>query len=170
MAVFALDFLKGAGAVLLGTRLVIGEGLPDWPDARAWAGVLAGSAAMLGHVYTLTGRLLFGSWRGGKGVATGGGMCFGLVPLAATVGAVVFVLAVALTRYVSIGSLGAAISIPSVLLVKLALGEHVPAPLLGFALVVPLFIAYTHRSNLQRLFSGSEARLNDPVGRVGEGG
>jgi glycerol-3-phosphate acyltransferase PlsY len=170
MVVFALDFLKGAGAVLLGLRLAIGEGLPDWPDARAWAGVLAGSAAMLGHVYTLTGRIFFGSWRGGKGVATGGGMCFGLVPLAATVGAIGFLLAVALTRYVSVGSLVAAISIPAVSLIRVALGHHVPAPLLGFALIVPVFIAYTHRANLRRLLSGEEARLNDPAGRVGDGG
>ena len=116
----------------------------------------------------LTGRLFFGSWRGGKGVATGGGMCFGLVLLAATVGAIGFIVAVALTRYVSVGSLVAAISIPSVSLIRLALGYHVPAPLLGFALVVPLFIAYTHRANLRRLVSGQEARFSDPAGRVGE--
>ena len=169
LAVFALDFLKGLTAVLLATRISVGAGLPHWPDAAAWAGVLAGTAAMLGHVYTLTGRLVFGSWRGGKGVATGGGMLLGLVPVAVLAGAVVFLLSVAITRYVSIGSIGAAVTIPTVLLIRLALGQHVPSPLLVFALLVPLFIAYTHRSNLRRLLEGTEARVNDPASKIGEG-
>lgn len=168
LAVFALDFLKGLGAVLLAGRVSVGPGLPDWPDAGAWVAVLAGTAAMLGHVYTLTGRVFFGSWRGGKGVATGGGMLLGLVPVAVLAGAVVFLVAVALTRYVSIGSIGSAVTIPTVLLIRLALGQHVPTPLLAFALLVPLFIAYTHRSNLRRLLEGTEARFNDPAGRIGE--
>ncbi len=168
LAVFALDFLKGLAAVLLATRLSIGTGLPDWPDASAWAGVLAGTAAMLGHVYTLTGRLFFGSWRGGKGVATGGGMLLGLVPLAVLAGAIAFIVVVAATRYVSLGSIASAVAIPTVLLIRLAVGQHVPAPLLGFALVVPLFIAYTHRSNLRRLFEGTEAKVNDPAGPIEE--
>lgn len=159
--VFALDFLKGLAAVLLATRLSVGTGLPDWPDAAAWASVLAGSAAMMGHVVTLTGLALFGNVRGGKGVATGGGMLLGLVPVAVLAGAIVFVLTVALTRYISLGSIGAAATIPAVLLIRVALSQHVPAPLLGFSLLVPLFIALTHRSNLRRLLAGTEPRLGE---------
>jgi glycerol-3-phosphate acyltransferase PlsY len=169
LLVFALDFLKGLAAVLLASRVRLAGGLPDGPDAVAWAEVLAGTAAMLGHVYTLTGRLFFGSWRGGKGVATGGGMLVGLVPIAVLVAAGVFVAAVALTRYVSIGSILAAVTIPVVLLVRMALGVAVPGPILGFALVVPLFIAYTHRANVRRLLAGTEARVSDPARPIEEG-
>jgi glycerol-3-phosphate acyltransferase PlsY len=169
LLVFALDFLKGLAAVLLASRLRLAGGLPDWPDAVAWAEVLAGTAAMLGHVYTLTGRLFFGSWRGGKGVATGGGMLVGLVPVAVVVAAALFAAVVALTRYVSIGSIVAALTIPAVLLVQRALGAEVPGPILGFALIVPLFIVYTHRGNVRRLLAGTEARFSDPVHPVEEG-
>ena len=164
--VFALDFLKGLAAVLLATHIEVAGGLPDWTYAEAWARVLAGSAAMLGHVVTLTGLALFGDVRGGKGVATGGGMLLGLVPVAVLAGAVVFLITVAATRYVSLGSIAAAVTIPAVLLVRLALGQAVPPPLLWFALLVPLFIAVTHRSNLRRLLRGSEARFHDPAGPV----
>lgn len=168
--VFALDFLKGLLAVALLSRLRLGDGLPAWlgsaETAGAWAMVLAGMAAMLGHVYTLTGRLFFGSWKGGKGVATGGGMFFGLAPIAGFVGVAVFLAVTLATRFVSLASILTAASLPVTLLVRRALGADVAGPVLGFALIVPLFILYTHRTNVRRLLDGTEARVTDPAGPI----
>ncbi len=166
---FALDAGKGLVATLLLSQLRVGgESLAGLLGAYdgAWAQVIAGAAAMAGHVWTVWGRLFFGSWRGGKGVATGAGMLLGLIPLAVAVGAVVFALAVWLTRWVSLGSLLAAASLPITLAVQRAAGADVPTPLWGFALVVPLFIVWTHRSNVRRLLAGTEPRLSDPAGRA----
>lgn len=166
---FVLDAGKGLVATLLLSQLRLGgESLAPLfgPYAPAWAAVLAGAAAMMGHVVTIWGRLFFGSFKGGKGVATGAGMLLGLIPLAIGVGVLVFAATMALTRYVSLGSILAATSLPVTLAVQRALGVDVPPPLWGFALVVPLFIVWTHRSNVKRLLNGTEPRLSDPAGRV----
>jgi glycerol-3-phosphate acyltransferase PlsY len=129
--------------------------------------MLAGAAAMLGHVVTPAGRVLFGSWRGGKGVATGGGMLLGLVPVAVLVGLAAFVAVVAATRYVSLGSIAAAAAIPATVFAqRLLFGQPVPAPILGFSLLVFAFIVYTHRTNLRRLREGTEAKVTDPAGPI----
>ena len=168
-AVFAADLLKGLLATALLARLRLGDGLPAALGAEAdvWAQVIAGTAAMLGHVYTLTGRLFFGSFRGGKGVATGAGMLLGLIPVAIGVGAVVFAGVVYATRFVSLGSILAALSLPATLAVQRALGAEVAAPVWGLVLLIPLFIAYTHRSNVRRLLDGTEARVTDRAERIG---
>lgn len=165
---FALDAGKGLVATLLLSRLRVSGDLDALfgTDAAAWAAVLAGTAAMVGHVWTVWGRLFFGSWRGGKGVATGAGMLLGLIPLPIGVAVLVFAATMALTRYVSLGSILASASLPVTLGVQRALGHDVPAPLWGFALVVPLFIVWTHRTNVRRLLAGTEPRLSDPAGRA----
>ena len=158
--VFAMDIVKG----LLATR-VVGtlhlDPLPAWlgPNAEAWAMVLAGAGAMLGHVYTIIGRYFYGRWRGGKGVATGAGMLLGLIPLAIGVAILIFAVIVALTRYVSLGSILATTSIPFTLLIERAAGLTVPKPFFLFALIVPLFIMYTHRENIKRLLAGTERQI-----------
>ena len=159
--VLVLDMLKGLLAVVLISRIRIGSGLPDWlgSEADAWVAVFAGAAALFGHVYTLFGRYFYGRWRGGKGVATAGGMLFGLVPLAAGVALLLFTGVVALTRFVSLGSLVAAVAIPTTLLVEKAAGLDVAWPILLLTLVVPPFIFYTHRANLRRLLTGTERRI-----------
>ena len=166
---FALDAGKGLAATLLLSQLRLGgESLEPLfgTYAGAWTQVVAGAAAMAGHVWTVWGRLFFGSWRGGKGVATGAGMLLGLIPTAVGVGVVVFAATLALTRWVSLGSILAAVSLPVTLAVQRALGADIAPPLWGFALVVPLFIVWTHRTNVQRLLAGTEPRLSDPAGRV----
>lgn len=163
--VFIADALKGLIATrALGTLRLAGD-LPGWlgPDGDAWVMVLAGSAAMLGHVYTVTGRLFYGSWRGGKGVATGAGMLLGLVPLAIGLAFGLWVLIVWLTRYVSLGSILGALSLPVTVLVQRAVGQDVPTPFLIFTIVVPLFILYTHRENVKRLVNGTESKFGQKV-------
>ena len=164
--VFVLDFAKGLLAVVLISQIRIGGEslvglLGSRPDlADAWAATLAGSAAMLGHVVTLWGRLFFGSWRGGKGVAAGTGMVTGLAPLPIGIAVVLFVGIVAVSRRVSLGSILGALSLPvSLLVLHFGLGIENPPPVWIFAAVVPVFIVWTHRTNVRRLLAGTEPRI-----------
>jgi acyl phosphate:glycerol-3-phosphate acyltransferase len=163
--VFAADILKGLLAVVLLSRIRLGGGLPGWlgPNADTWAAVLAGSAAILGHVYTVIGLYFYGKARGGKGVATAGGAFFGLIPVAAAVGFVLFWIVVGLTRFVSLGSIVAALSLPITVVAQRALGVDIPAPIFILTLLVPPFILYTHRANIKRLLAGTESRFGQRV-------
>jgi glycerol-3-phosphate acyltransferase PlsY len=160
--VFALDLLKGLAATLGLSRLHLGADPSPLFGAEGgvWLMVIAGAAAMVGHVFTLWGRLFFGSFKGGKGVATGAGMLVGLIPVAVGVGLAVFIATMAATRYVSLGSILAALSLPATLGVQRALGAEVPGPVWLFALAVPLFILWTHRTNVRRLLNGTEPTLS----------
>ncbi|MEM6326554.1 MAG: glycerol-3-phosphate 1-O-acyltransferase PlsY [Bacteroidota bacterium] len=154
--VFALDFFKGLIATVVLPEAILGALPPEWTM------VAAGTAAMLGHVFTIWGALFFGGWKGGKGVATGAGMLTGLVPVAVLAGLVVFVTVVATTRLVSLGSILSATTIPIALGVRTLLAPST-APGLAiwiFALAVPLFIVWTHRANVRRLLAGTEARVS----------
>ncbi len=167
LLVFLLDFGKGLAAVALVSRLadvpalVEAGALGSRPElAAAWVATIAGTAAMLGHVFTVWGRLFFGSFKGGKGVATGAGMLTGLAPLAIGIAVVVFAVVMALTRYVSLGSILAALSLPlSLLALHLGLGVESPPPVWIFAIVVPAFIVWTHRANVRRLLDGTETKM-----------
>ena len=162
IAVFALDFAKGLLPTLLAPGLFgayLGAALGA--DGAAWLAVAAGTAAMLGHVFTLWGRLFFGSWKGGKGVATGTGMIAGLIPVATLVAVAVFAATMAATRWVSLGSILATLSLPVTLGIQTLLGARFAAPVWVFALVVPLFIVWTHRANVRRIADGTEPRLSD---------
>lgn len=156
--VFALDFLKGLVATVVLPPLLLGG------DAATWTLVASGAAAMVGHVVTVWGALFFGGWKGGKGVATGAGMLAGLVPVAVFAGLLVFVLTVATTRLVSLGSILAAATIPVTLAIQqFAFGREYATALWVFALAVPAFILWTHRENVRRLIAGTEARVSDPA-------
>ncbi len=166
LAVFLLDFLKGLVAVALVSKIRLGGddlvGLVGSREAlaAAWAATLAGTAAMLGHVFTLWGRLFFGSWKGGKGVATGAGMLTGLAPLPVGIAFLVFVGVFASTRYVSLGSILAALTLPLALLaLHFGLGRSYPPPVWIFAFAVPAFIVWTHRANVRRLLNGTESKM-----------
>ena len=170
LLVFLLDFGKGLAAVTLVSRLadvgaLVGV-LGSRPElAAAWVATLAGTAAMLGHVFTVWGRVFFGSWKGGKGVATGAGMLAGLAPLPVALAAVVFASVLAATRYVSLGSILAAVSLPVTLAVlHVAFDWRSPPPVWIFALVVPAFIVWTHRANVRRLLDGTESRIDSKSG------
>jgi acyl phosphate:glycerol-3-phosphate acyltransferase len=134
------DVLKGYLAVTLAARLA-----PDDPLAIAVATV----AAVVGNCWSI-----FLGFRGGKGVATGLGALLRLVPWATLAALPVFVVVVATFRYVSLGSLLAAVCVP--------LG----AALLGYpraavvaALAVALIVVGRHHANIARLRAGTESRL-----------
>jgi len=112
--------------------------------------VLAGVCAVLGHNYTCWLK-----FKGGKGIATTAGVYLALAPWAVLVALVVFILAVLITKYVSVGSIASAVALPATVWIlpphNLLLGSVTTA--LG-ALAI-----YKHKSNIQRLMTGTENRL-----------
>jgi glycerol-3-phosphate acyltransferase PlsY len=112
--------------------------------------VVAGIFAVLGHNYTCWLK-----FKGGKGIATTAGVYLALAPWALLVAFVIFILAVALTRYMSVGSIAGAIALPATVWImspdNLLLGIVTTA--LGVLAI------YKHKSNLQRLLAGTENRL-----------
>jgi len=117
--------------------------------------ILAGIAAVLGHNYTCWLK-----FKGGKGIATSAGVYFALAPLAAGIAVAAFVLALLLTRYVSVGSIAASIALPTAV-------WCLPHSNLFLGLVTTalgVMAIYKHRSNIKRLLAGTESRLGRPPG------
>jgi acyl phosphate:glycerol-3-phosphate acyltransferase len=137
---FLLDAAKGGVVTLLVRRLDPGDLLTP---------SIAAIAAVLGHVFPV-----WLGFRGGKGVATGAGAFFPLAPLAAGLSMAVFVLTLALSRYVSVSSIVAASSLP----IMAACFGAAPAVWLSATLCVAV-IVWKHRPNLERLAKGEERRV-----------
>lgn len=117
--------------------------------------ILAGFAAVLGHTYTI-----FAKFKGGKGVGTAAGLLIALFPIALPICLAVFILTLLLTGMVSLGSMLAATSLPIVLiLLKGFAGHPVSDTLLIFSIFIPIFIIFTHRSNVSRILAGTENRF-----------
>ena len=143
VAAMALDALKGTIAVLVAQRLTSGVAEP----------VAAGVMSVLGHVYPVWLR-----FRGGKGVATASGVFVVLTPIALGAAAGVFVAVVWLTRFISVGSVAAAVSLP---IVSAALGG--PSIVTAGAALTSAIIVHRHRANLSRVMSGTERRVGQRV-------
>jgi glycerol-3-phosphate acyltransferase PlsY len=121
-----------------------------WDNSTAPEWSLAyGAAAILGHVFSPYLR-----FRGGKGVATGGGVFLALMPLAMLGSFLVWCTVLFASRIVSLASIAAALAVP--LLVLLLRG---PAELLGLAIALCGFVIYSHRANIRRLLRGEEHRF-----------
>jgi glycerol-3-phosphate acyltransferase PlsY len=150
-AVLLLDLAKGAAAVLLARSLYLAgpPGSPEWVEAAA------GLAAVVGHNHSI-----FIGFAGGRGVATAGGGMLALTPWTLTVLVPVVMLAVWLTRYVSLGSLVGAAVAPLVTGVLAATGV-VGWGAFAYALGCGLLIAWAHRDNVARLRAGTERRLGE---------
>jgi acyl phosphate:glycerol-3-phosphate acyltransferase len=133
------DVAKGAGAVA-----AVWSAGGSVPAAAA-----AGVAAIAGHVYPVWLR-----FRGGKGVATSFGVFVALAPAAALGALAVFAAAVRLTRYVSVGSMAAAISLG-----PLVYASSSSVVLAQAAFVSGCLVLFTHRQNIARLIDGTERRL-----------
>lgn len=150
IATLLLDIGKGAAAVAVARAL----------DARPPVVGLCAVAVVLGHVFPV-----FLGFRGGKGVATAGGAMLALAPLAMAPTLLLLVLVVAWTRYVSLGSVAAALAFPFFLLLGRAAGwVEADDWLLAAAVAIAVLIVWKHRPNLERLRAGSERRLGERRG------
>jgi glycerol-3-phosphate acyltransferase PlsY len=157
-----LDALKGAAAVaiaraILGLPILAEVGHPgSYVQHAHWWVAAAAVTVILGHIFPVWLR-----FRGGKGVATGVGVFLMLAPIAVALAGLIFVLIVWRTRYVSLGSILAAVSIPLLVLVQHAFVSPVEAlaPTLGAAIGGASLIVFAHRDNIRRLKQGNENRF-----------
>lgn len=128
------------------------SGLEPDTEAWMWFRVALVIATVLGHLYSV-----FMDFTGGKGVATSFGGIVAIHPGAAMVCVLAFALAFAFTRYVSVGSLCAALAFP------LAMGliyHEASGVKMGFGVLLCLIVFYTHRKNIGRLIRGEENRMS----------
>jgi glycerol-3-phosphate acyltransferase PlsY len=139
LPVVLLDVLKGFIPALVGVLLV-----------SPLCGILAGAAAMLGHARPLWLRFE----KGGKMVATGGGVLFAVCPWVALALGPVWILTFLITRYTSVASVVSAFALP---IAALLFGY--PVSVVVFTGVAALAIVVLHRSNLKRLRAGTEHRF-----------
>jgi glycerol-3-phosphate acyltransferase PlsY len=146
----ALALLCDAGKGVLAVAIARAVGLsPAW---WGWAAL----AAVCGHVFSV-----FLRFRGGKGVATAAG-AVGTVSLPALgLGLLVFVAVVAITRYVSLGSMLGAVAVPIAVwwLGPTQPGSSERVELLASTSLIAVLVLARHRANLQRLLSGTENKL-----------
>ncbi len=117
----------------------------------------AGSAAVLGHMFTV-----FAGFRGGKGINTGLGMLIGIAPEEVAIVVGVFLLALLSSGYVSLGSIMAAIALPISLIIRYhVFHDSIPdyETVIAFFSVLAALIIYAHRKNIARLLKGTENRF-----------
>jgi glycerol-3-phosphate acyltransferase PlsY len=138
LTVMLLDVAKGAGTVMLAQRFDVGT-----------VTAAAGLAAIVGHVFPVWLR-----FRGGKGVATACGVFSVLTPFAIGPTLAVFLGAVWMSRYISVGSILASVALPPI-----AYATGSPAPELGAAVAASTLILIRHRTNLARVLAGTEQRI-----------
>lgn len=146
--VFLLDIFKGYFAVWLMTFFI-----PETfsTDIGIYLQILAGIIAVVGHALPV-----LANFKGGKGVATLFGAGIALYGWAILVPLFVFIIVIAITKYVSLGSIFGAISFP----IAVIFGFQIIHPgLIGLSLFAALFIIWTHRKNIGRLLKGEENRF-----------
>lgn len=150
--VFALDFLKGFGAVKISMLIAPGRP-PEW-DSPEIFGILAALSSVLGHLYPPWLK-----FKGGKGVATSAGALLALTPVATLIGVAIWIIVFWLTRYVSLASITAAVVLPVVILVVSSQDQNKGRPLVYSSACVAAVVIWRHRSNLSRLMRGTEPRF-----------
>jgi glycerol-3-phosphate acyltransferase PlsY len=150
--VFALDALKGVLAVKWSMDIAVY--LDATGQEKIYAGVLAAIFVMVGHSYPVWLR-----FQGGKGIATAAGVMLALFPPPVFgFGLLVWALLFYATRYVSVASLGAAISLPTSAGFLWWLGLCDPL-LVWIAAAMCALAVWRHKSNIQRLMAGPETRF-----------
>jgi glycerol-3-phosphate acyltransferase PlsY len=140
LAVTAIDAAKGFAPTYVAMEV-----------SGAGVAVAAGSAALLGNYRPVFLRFQ----RGGKIVATGGGVLFGLAPKAGAIAVGVWILVALISRYSSVASLTVAALMP-----LLAVLTGRPWEVLAFTVVLAVSIFVLHRANIRRLLNGTEPRLS----------
>ena len=156
-----LDTCKGALAVIVVARMYIDRmpfnNVTPFDDFTLIQ-IICGVAAVIGHVWTV-----FAGFRGGKGIATALGFLFMIITVDMLVAIGVFVLVVSFSRYISLGSVAAAISVPLILIIRENIfGVNIPGyhTILPFCIGIALLVIFTHRANIERLIAGSESKIS----------
>jgi acyl phosphate:glycerol-3-phosphate acyltransferase len=152
IATLLLDASKGYAAVRFAFWLAGSRGLESNSQTIFLLAALAAFCAILGHMFTVWLR-----FKGGKGVATAVGAFAALAPRAIVVALVLFLIVVAFTRYISLGSMMAAAAFP-LLVWWLNPAERTTAPILLLIAASSLLIIVRHKDNIRRLLAGTEHR------------
>lgn len=161
VSVIIFDALKGAIAVIFISRLYWGNfPFPNQTpfDDFTLIQIMAGITAVIGHVWTI-----FAQFKGGKGIATGLGVLITIITLDIALALAIFIIVVSFSKYISLGSISAAVSIPLIMIVRENIfkvdiqGYHTILP---FVIALAVMIIYTHRSNIIRLLNGKENRIS----------
>jgi len=161
LLVILLDAFKGVLAVIVVARLHYGsmpfENATPFDDFTL-VQIIAGISAVIGHIWTV-----FAGFKGGKGIATALGMLLMIVTVDMLIAIGVFILVVTFSRYVSLGSLAAAVAVPLTLIVREnVFNVDIPnySTLLPFLIFVTLLVIFTHRKNVVRLLNGNENKIS----------
>lgn len=159
--VILFDAFKGAVAVVLIARLYLGNfPFPNTTpfDDFTLVQIIAGLFAVIGHIWTI-----FAGFKGGKGIATGLGFLITIITVDMLIALGVFIIVVSLSRYVSLGSITAAVSIPFILIIRENIfNVHIYGygTILPFSFAIALLIVFTHRNNIKRLLLGNENKIS----------
>jgi glycerol-3-phosphate acyltransferase PlsY len=164
----AMDVAKGLIATTVVARLFWDPALPFYNhtpfDDLTIIQMMCGGAAIVGHVWTL-----FAGFKGGKGIATAAGMLLGMAPTEFIVSVLVFLIFFLAFRYVSLGSIMAAIAFPLTLIIRYNLLSdeiHSYKTLVFFSLGIAVLLLYSHRENIKRLMHGSEKKMTSLKGKT----
>jgi len=148
--VYILDISKGIAAIMIARAFN-----QTFMDRDIFL-VLCALSAVLGHIFPV-----YLAFRGGKGVNTALGVLFALVPAQALVALTVFIVIVALTHYISLGSLlGGICLVVTLLIQKFIFAMPIASVYIYLSIALALLIVYTHRENIVRLASGTESRFS----------
>ncbi len=146
--VLIFDIIKGfIPSFLFSKFLNIPEG---WLSIHENSGLLFGSAAIIGHMYTI-----FLNFKGGKGVATSVGVFLALTPIPLVITLTVSVSLIFITKFVSLGSITGSVLLPIMILIFNSQQKAV----FIISIILGLFIIYKHKENLKRLIQGKELPL-----------
>jgi len=144
--VLTADVLKAMIPILIAQAV-----LSDSPDIVPLMSVIVGLSAVIGHSYSI-----FLGFSGGKGMATASGIILALWPWAAPILVGIWLLVIALTRYVSLASIIVALTLPVLVAILYPSTVYI-----AFSLLVGLVVVYRHRSNISRLLAGTELKMGE---------
>ena len=151
LLVLLIDMFKGFVPVYWLTSAIAGVN-----EYTIYYQILAALAAIAGHIWTI-----FAGFRGGKGVGTAAGVFLGLAPVALSIALIFFIIVVALSRYVSLGSLlSSAAFLATLLIQKYFVNQEVPNALIVVGIIVVALIWISHHENIKRLLNGNENKIS----------
>jgi glycerol-3-phosphate acyltransferase PlsY len=148
--VYLLDIGKGVLAVLLAR--IFSQTLMS----RDLFLIVCALAAILGHIFPV-----YLGFKGGKGVNTGLGVMLMLLPIETVTCFVLFVVVVAISKYISLGSIVAATCLPALVIIEMVvLHRNIDSLYLVLSILIMIIVVYTHRHNIRRILAGTENRFS----------